>query len=349
MMSMSLRSETGWEMKTRLGLHLTSVCWLAVLTTFLFLAAIPKPCFAEEAIRFIPQWIPQAQFAGYYVAFEKGFFQDRGLSVRFVDGGPDRAVAKLLERGEADVGTMFLAEAIHRRAEGAKLVNVGQLAQSSSLMLVAKKSSGILRPEDLNGRKVSLWENEFELQPKSFFRAHNIEVQPVRQSVTVNLFLRGGVDAASAMFYNEYHTILNSGLNPDELVVFLFKNEGFDFPEDGIYCSEELIVRRPDDACAFVQAAIDGWKYAFENEEEALDIVMKFADEALVETNRVQQRWMLKHIRTLIEPPLIRGREASQIGLLREQDYRRVASELKNGQLISVIPEFSGFYRKCVR
>lgn len=106
---------------------------------------------------FIPQWIPQAQFAGYYVAYEKGFYRKKGIDLQILKGGPERPPSEWLDRGVADFGTLMLSQAIKKRVEGVKLVHIGQIIQRSALMLVAKKSRGIRVPTDLQGKKIGLW------------------------------------------------------------------------------------------------------------------------------------------------------------------------------------------------
>ena len=112
-------------------------------------------------------------------------------------------------------------------------------------MLVAKKSSGIQTPKDIQGKKVGLWEGDFRIQPQSFFQRHNLAVRIIPQSTTLNLFLRGGVDVASAMWYNEYHMLLATGLDADELTIFFLADHDLNFPEDGIYCMEDTFKNHP--------------------------------------------------------------------------------------------------------
>ncbi len=140
---------------------------------FLKTAAAQEP--RAQQVRFIPQWQPQAQFAGYYVAYEKGFYREQGLEVEILRGGPECPPSEMLAQGRADFGTMQLSAGIVRRARGLKLVNVCQLAQHSALMLVAKKSSGIIEPEDINGKKVGVWGEDFQGQIDAFFRKYNLE------------------------------------------------------------------------------------------------------------------------------------------------------------------------------
>ncbi|MGE4554171.1 MAG: ABC transporter substrate-binding protein [Desulfovibrionaceae bacterium] len=296
---------------------LAALCVLALLA--------PAPARAEEhmraprATRLILQWYPQAQFAGYYVALEKGFYRDEGLAMTILPGGPDRPVNDYLDSGQADFGTMFLSTAVQKRSHGVPLVCVGQIGQRSALMLVTRKNSGIRTVQDLDGKKIALWMGDFQIQPRALFKANHLNVTMVPQTSSMTLFLRGGVDAASAMWYNEYHTLLASGLDEDDIQPFFFHDLGYDFPEDGIYCLEKLWKSEPETCRAVMRASIKGWEWAFGHPEETLDLVMKAMDEAHVAASRVHQRWMLLRMRDVIEgggvkPPLLDPKAYDQVG-----------------------------------
>ena len=182
--------------------------WILLILPLLLLA-LPAQA-AENSLKkasFIPQWVPQAQFAGYYVAREKLFYQEHGIDLEIIDGGPASPADQMLKNGGADFATLWLSTAIAMRSQGIRLINIAQMVQRSALMLVAFKSSQITSPGDMAGKKVGMWGPIFQIQPKALFAKYGIEVEPVRQSYSVNLFLRGGVDVASAMWYNEYHTM----------------------------------------------------------------------------------------------------------------------------------------------
>ena len=289
----------------------------------------------------MPLWTPQAQFAGYYVALGKGMYARRGIDLRILASGPGHVPTAALEDGTADFVVLWLTTAIRHRAAGTKLVNLAQILGTSSMMLVAKRTSGIRTVADMNGRKVGLWGGDLSIPPRALFAKLGVKVREVRQSATVNLFLRGGIDVASAMWFNEYHTILDSGVDADELTVFFLKDYGVSFPEDGLYALEETIERDPALADAFLEASFEGWRYAFDHTEEALDLVMAHMREAHVSANRVHQRWMLARMRELVLP----GEPTDSFGALDERDYRAVANALVEAGAIREAPEYHELVR----
>ena len=144
------------------------------------------------------------------------------------------------------------------------------------------------------------------------------------------------------MWYNEYHTITDSGLDPDELIVFFLHDYGMDFPEDGLYTLEKTVAADPAMVSAFVRASMEGWRYAFAHPDEAIDVVIRRMTEAHLPANRVHQRWMLDRIRDLALPG---GREDS-LGVLKEADYRAIAGTLLRERLITSHPDYQDFARR---
>jgi NitT/TauT family transport system substrate-binding protein len=316
-----------------------------MITILVLLLFQPLTCLGSESVlkkvTFCPQWIPQAQFAGYMVALEKGFYRDAGLDLNLMVGGPEKPAFVALESGEAMFCADWLSSGIEKRASGLPVVNLAQISQRSALILIAKKKSGIVKAQDLNGKKIGLWTGQFRIQPQVFFEKYGLQVEIIPNYSSVSLFLKGGVDAMSAMWYNEYHAILNSGLNSDDLTLFFFSRLGLNFPEDGIYCLEKTLREDPPLCDAFVQASIKGWLYAFENEDYALDIVMKHAKAAHTGTNKAHQRWMLARMKDLIIPE----GDASVIGKLDMADYALVSDILRDSRLIHRVPQYEDFYR----
>ena len=316
---------------------------LIAATIFLIIICVaPAEGDTLKKVSFIPQWVPQAQFAGYYIGLEKGIYKKHGIDLTIITGGPDYSPSELLTDGRADFASLWLSTGIQIRAEGEKIFNIAQIMQRSALMLVAKKANGIEKPRDMNGRKVGLWGPVFQMQPRAFFKKYDLAVQVIPQSFSVNLFLRDGVDVASAMWYNEYHTLLNCGIDPDELTTFFFHEHGLNFPEDGIYVLEETYNKDPELCTAFVLASIEGWRYAFDHPDEALAVTMRNLKKEHIPTTLVHQKWMLERMKDLI---LTENGEDTDIGGLLIEDYSRVARGLKSMGLIDSVPGFTSFYK----
>lgn len=316
---------------------------LLILLLTLLCAVEPPPATASErALKkasFIPLWSPQAQFAGYYTALDKGIYLKYGIDLTIIPGGPDSPASEYLRNGQVDFAALWLTTAIQERASGVKLVHLSQIVQQSSMMLVAKKTSGITKPAEMNGKKVGLWGGPFAIPPHAFFQKYGLQVREIPQSYTVNLFLRGGIDVASAMWYNEYHTILNSGIDPDDLNVYLLKDYGVNLPEDGLYALEKTIQNDPALTKAFVQASLEGWNYAFAHPDQALDIIIKYMRAEKIPANRVHQKWMLERMRDLILPKTGEG----GIGFLNRSDYQAAGQVLLKDHVISTLPDFETF------
>lgn len=275
-------------------------------------------------------WLPQAQFAGYYVALDKGIYRRHGIDLTIVPGGPDQSPVELLRDSQADFALMWLGTALQHRGNGLPLVHIAQIVQRSSLVLVARKSAGIATVADLAGRKVGLWAGDLAVAPRAFLDRHGLTVKPVPQSETVNLFLRGGVDVASAMWYNEYHTILNAGVDADELTVFRLDGDELNIPEDGLYTLASTLARDPALVDAFVRASLEGWDHAIANPDETLDLMLARMREAKLPADRMHQKWMLARMAELIRP----SGEGSVTGELNRKDLGGAVAELQRTGLL---------------
>ncbi|QOX79101.1 ABC transporter substrate-binding protein [Trichlorobacter lovleyi] len=329
----SQRNHTGWP-------------WLRQISALLLFVLCSAPWFpagAAEAVlkkaSLMPLWSPQAQFAGYYVALDKGIYARHGIDLKILKAGPGYSPAQTLQEGKADFAVLWLTTALQRRSAGVKLVNLAQIIQRSSMMLIAKKSSGIKTVKDMSGRKVGMWGGELSIPPRALLDRYGVKVREVPQSHTINLFLRGGIDLTSAMWYNEYHVMLNAGLDPDELQLFPLHELGMQYPEDGIYTLEKTLHNDPALARAFVAASLEGWRYAFAHPDETLDIVIKYMREAQVPANRVHQKWMLERMQDLIMYDVPQGLP----GQLKQQDYEGVGRALRATGLIRSYPDYATF------
>lgn len=308
----------------------------------LFFTGLASVVNSQEKITYTPHWMPQAQFVGYYVAEDQGFYKEAGLDVTIVHPSPTENVADLLVRGEADIISMFLISSIESRENGIDIVNFGQLSQNCAELFVTKKTSGIESPEDFDGKKIGIWEAGFEEIPISFIKKYNCDVEWIPIVSTVNLFLFDGVDAMTVMWYNEYDRIIDSGINHDELNTFFFSDYGYNIPEDGLYCMSEVYEKRSVPFHKFLQATLKGWDYAFANKEYALEILMKRMKKANIPTNLAHQSWMLDKTEELFQ---LKDKPVKK-GELYEKDYLNAFHVLKDiGRIKERQPDFQSFYK----
>lgn len=273
-------------------------------------AQLPKIVFA-------PQWLPQAQFAGYYVAQEKGFYKDAGVEVEIIHPSTSIQATSLLLSGKADLISLFLTTALSVRNQGTDLVNVGQISQHSAILIVTKKSGGIEKIDQLNGKKIGIWKSGFDELPKALISEKKLKVEWIPILSSVNLFMMGGIDAMTVMSYNEYDQIINSGLNEDELNVFPLAEYGFDVPEDGLYCLRSTFQSKKATLDKFLLATLKGWDFTAANKEYALEVVIDRMQLAHVSANKVHQEWMLNKVLDLIAP----GDKNCKRGELLESDF----------------------------
>ncbi|NVO54922.1 ABC transporter substrate-binding protein [Rhodobacteraceae bacterium B1Z28] len=256
---------------------------------------------AADEVTLQLKWVTQAQFAGYYVAKDKGFYEEEGLDVTILPGGPDIAPTQVIAGGGADVAVEWMPAALAAREKGLPLVNIAQPFKSSGMMLTCWKDAGIASPEDLKNRTLGVWffGNEFPFM--SWMSQLGIDtggksdsgVEVLKQGFNVDPLLQRQADCISTMTYNEYWQVIDAGVGPDELVTFKYEDQGVATLEDGLYVLEENLsdTAFTEKMERFVRASMKGWKYAEENPDEAAEIVLE-NDETGAQTEEHQKRMM---------------------------------------------------------
>ena len=286
------------------------------------------------------QWVTQSQFAGYYVAADKGFYEEEGLDVTILSGGPDIAPPQVLAGGGADAMLNWMPSALAAREKGLPVVNIAQPFKTSGLMLTCWKDTGITGPQDFKGKTIGVWFFGNEYPFLSWMSQEGIStdggedgVTVLKQGFNVDPLLQREADCISTMTYNEYGQVLDAGVNPDELVTFKYEDQGVATLEDGIYVLEDNLEDPVfvDKMVRFVRASMKGWKYAEANPEEAGAIVIE-NDESGAQSEEAQVR-MMKEIAKLT---------AGSDGALVEADFQRTVDTLLAGgsdPVISKQPE----------
>ncbi|EXJ15672.1 ABC transporter substrate-binding protein [Imhoffiella purpurea] len=236
---------------------------------------------------------PKARFAGYYLAKELGYYREAGIELRIEQAASGRSPLEALREGRADIALLWLPTAVQARAEGVPLVNLAQILRHSSLVIIARASSGVRAVSDLDGRRLGIPVDERRLPVEILRRKMGLGFTSVPQSASVNLFLRGGVEAVAGLWSDDYHLLLNAGLDPEDLAVLPLTELGVDLPEDGLYALESTRNQRSGPLAAFLTATRRGWEAAAEDPASALDLVLGIQRAARIPANRAHERWML--------------------------------------------------------
>ncbi len=306
-------------MRTKLAIAASVALGLAQMTT----------AQAADKVTLQLKWVTQAQFAGYYVAKEKGYYKDAGLDVTINAGGPDVAPPQVIAGGGADVVIDWMPSALASREKGVPLVNIAQPFKRSGLELTCRADTNIKKPADLKGKTVGVWFGGNEYPFLSWMSKLNIKtdgsaegVKVLKQGFNVDPLLQKQAECVSTMTYNEYWQVIDGGYKPSQLVVFKYTDEGVGTLEDGLYVIESKLKDPAFVAkmAKFVTASMKGWDFARKNPDEAAKIVLA-ADTTGAQTEKHQKR-MMGEIAKLLD---------TGDGKLDPKDYERTVATLMSG------------------
>ncbi len=285
------------------------------------------------------KWVTQAQFAGYYVALEKGYYEEAGLDVTIRPGGPDIAPPQVIAGGGADVIVEWMPAALAAREAGLPLVNIAQPYARSGMMLTCLEDTEITSPEDFRGRTLGVWFFGNEYPFLSWMSQLDIPteggedgVEVLRQGFNVDPLLQRQADCISVMTYNEYWQIIDAGIGEDELITFKYEDQGVATLEDGLWVLEENLDDPDfvDRMARFVEASMRGWADAAADPQEAGEIVIDY-DETGAQQLHHQVRMMEEVALLLGESPV-----------LDPADFERTVDSLLAGGSDPVITEHPG-------
>jgi NitT/TauT family transport system substrate-binding protein len=258
------------------------------------------------------QWFVQGQFAGYIAAADKGFYREQGLDVQILEGGVDIVPQTVLAQGQADFAIAWVPKALASREQGAQITNIGQVFQRSGTYQVSFANKNIKAPADLRGKKVGNWGfgNEFEL----FAAMTKAGLDPgkdvtlVQQQFDMQALLRGDIDAAQAMSYNEYAQLLEAKdpatgqlYKPEAFTVLNWNEVGTAMLQDAVWANStklESDTAYQETAVKFLTASLKGWAYCRDNPAECRDLVVKRGSKL----GASHQLWQVNETNKLVWP-----------------------------------------------
>ena len=304
------------------------------------------------AVDFQLQWVPQAQFAGYFAANDLGFYEEAGLDVTILEGGPDIAPQQVVaDPNGPELGEAWVPKVLVAREEGADLVNIAQVFQRSGTVEVSWADTGITEPADWAGKRVGAWGfgNEYEVVAAA--RQAGLEpgtdFELVTQPFDMSLLLNREIDAAEAMTYNELAQVLETE-NPetgelytlDDLSIIDFNEVGTAMLQDHVIARESWLAEETNGvsneliATCFLQASFRGWIHCRDNPDECVDITL---NQGTI-LGEGHQHWMMNEINALIWP------SENGIGILDEGLWQQTVDIALDSEIITAEPD-EGAYR----
>ena len=262
---------------------------LCVIWSLLLLSL---PLRAERFV-FTTIWTAQAEFAGYYVAKEKGFYDELGLDVVIQHPSLNSSPLYRLQHDESNAAMFSLLSAIDLISQGVPLVNIFQDSMNSSNILVSRWG---MNPLQMKGKKVAVFNSDPNYLLSILSKQQGMDYQLIPFTSGINVFLSGAVDATMVVSYNEYFQLQQAGFKMDENSIYRYSKHGYNIQENGVYVKLEYYKTHRSQVQKFAQASKKGWEWAAAHPDEALEIVMKYVRAAKAPTNKVLQKLMLHEI-----------------------------------------------------
>lgn len=271
------------------------------------------------------KWLDQAQFAGNYVAKEKGFYEANGLGVTFTPFSYESTAIDKVVNGDSMFGITGADELIIARSKGLPIKAIAVIYKINPVCMFSLKESGITKPQDFIGKTVGL---ERGINTEFLYGAMMSKLGIDRRTIMeigigydASELAEGKVDVSNGYIINEPQLLIERGR---ELNIMMVANYGVNMYADVVFATEDTLNNYPEITKSFLTATLDGWRYAIENQEESVDIIMKYAKD----TTREHQKNML-----ISSIPLIQTGK-SPLGAMEKSEWEQAEKILWEQKII---------------
>lgn len=262
---------------TFLGGLVLVIATSALLVPHFFGTPLARTTAPPEKLSLRLQWLHQAQFAGFYVAKEKGFYREEGLDVTINSGGQDFNAVTLVASGSDDVGIWTADQVLLAYSRGVPIRAVGVVFDRSLAAFMVRSSSGIKTPKDFEGKTVGMYygydTETLYLHLLKKFGVDRSKIQETALQYDLGRFYSGEVDVWPAYAINQPLAAKQAGIGVNLLTPEQF---GIRYYSDTIIVSDSTLRKRRDSVVKFLRASQQGWEYALAHRDEAVDIVLTF-------------------------------------------------------------------------
>jgi NitT/TauT family transport system substrate-binding protein len=258
------------------------------LATALLLITLVAACAPQEAkttpdeVTVQLKWVHQAQFAGLYVAQEKGYYAQENLKVNFLEGGQDIDIAEPVISGQAHFGVVAPEDILVKRGQGAPITAIAAIYRRSAVVFVSMADSGILRPVDFLGKGAAVTGisgalRDFELEFYALMKKLGLDISRVKLETydpEYTGFCKGDVDVTAAFYTGGVIRMRQKGYR---LNLIWPGDYGVHFYSDTLIAAEETITRKPELVTRFLRATLKGWREAIGDPVTAVNATLKYA------------------------------------------------------------------------
>jgi diguanylate cyclase (GGDEF)-like protein len=276
------------------------------LISFFFIGILLLPSFlfaqSLEKITLQLRWLHQFQFAGYYMAKEKGYYKDAGLDVTILEadkGHPSPVEEVVSDRAQYGIGNSGL---INERYKGNPVVVLAALFQTSPNVWILRKDSHISSIVDMVNKRLMMTKNIENTELVALFYNEGININKlniIESTFNINDLILRKVDAFNGYSTNEPYTLKQQGI---DYITIAPREYGIDFYSDCLFTSDNELSQHPKRVKAFRDASLRGWAYALAHPEETINVIL--ADYSKLKT-RDHLRFEASEIHKLMVPELI--------------------------------------------
>ncbi|MCE0495302.1 EAL domain-containing protein [Vibrio salinus] len=309
------------------------ICFLSFFVVTLWWIPASYAEESPDSIVIQLRWSHQFQFAGYYAAIEKGYYQEEGLNVRLLAGNPQRQPVPETLSANAQYG-VGNSEVLYQRLLGKPLVALAVIFQHSPSVLLTLKSSGIRSVHDLAGKKIMLANKNEDADFLAMFLNEGLplsQLNIIPSTYHLDDLVTGKVDAFNSYLTNEpyflkRHNIAYNVIDP--------ASHHVDFYSDIFFTTEQELHYHPARIRSMLRATLKGWHYALEHPDEIIELLKT---KYKVKQTRDHLRYEANEMRKLIIPDLI------QIGHMNPERWQHMANTFVVSGMVDNTNNLNGF------
>jgi len=289
-----------------------------------------KPGQPPDEVTLQLKGIHQAQFAGFYLAQEKGYYSQENIRVTFLEGEKDLAIVQRVVYGPADFGVIAPESILMARSQGQTVKAIAAIYRQSPIVYVAMSDSGIVRPRDFLGKTVatldaSRSQQDLQVQFYIMLKRLGLDVSTMKLIAwdpVYTTFYDGEADITSCYSNIGLIEMKQKGL---KLNLIWPSDYGAYFYSDMVVTSDRLIAENPGLVTRFLRATLRGWQDAIEDYQQAVPVILKYARN---KDPQLQAAMMESQL------PLVHTGE-DHIGWMRAEDWQAMYKLLQDNDLLT--------------